>query len=229
MSQAMPYAHNYHRWVFDAFARHLGPGRTVEVGSGHGAYARLLAPRVSQLVVSDIDPAAIERLRAELAGIGNVGFAVMDGLDPAVLGEPVDNVVLLNLLEHIEGDAALLAACHASLRPGGTLVVFSPAFPALYARMDREAGHFRRYRRGELERLVEGAGFAVASSRLFNAVGFFGWYVNKLLDSGIHSAGTNAQISLYDRLVPWLKHVDALLPFVGQSLVVVGKRPEASR
>lgn len=224
MSQAMPHAHNYHAWVVGSFAGDLKPGSALEIGSGHGAYARALAPGRSQHVVSDIDPAAIARLRVELAGVANVRFLVMDGLDPAALGGPVDNIVLLNLLEHIDDDAGLLAACHDSLTPGGVLVVFSPAFPALYSRMDREAGHFRRYTPDGLRRRIEGAGLEVSRCRLFNAVGFFGWYLNKLLGSGIHSAGTNAQIAVYDRLIPLLRRADGLLPFVGQSLLAVARR-----
>jgi len=224
MSQAMPHAHNYHAWVFESFARHLKPGSALEIGSGHGAYSRKLAERAFEVVVSDIDPAAIERIRDELAGVDHVRYLVMDGLDRAALGAPVDNVVLLNLLEHIERDQALLAGCRDCLTPGGVLAVFSPAFPALYSRMDREAGHFRRYGRAQLVSLVEGAGFEVVDARFFNAVGFFGWYANKLLGSGIHSGSTNAQIGLFDRLVPLVKRFDRLLPFLGQSLVVVGRK-----
>jgi SAM-dependent methyltransferase len=210
--------------VFESFARHLRPGVTLEIGSGHGAYSRKLAAAARELVVSDIDPAAIERIRAELEGVANVRYLVMNGLDRDLLGAPVDNVVLLNLLEHIERDAALLDECRDSIAPGGALVVFSPAFPALYSRMDREAGHYRRYTRGGLCALVEDAGFEVVDARFFNAVGFFGWYANKVMNSGIHSSSTNAQITLYDRLIPALRRFDRWLPFVGQSLVVVGRR-----
>jgi SAM-dependent methyltransferase len=224
MSQAMPHAHNYHEWVFRSFAAHLRPGTALEIGSGHGAYSRKLAAVQREVIVSDIDPAAIDRIRGELGGLPNVRYLVMDGLDPAALGAPVDNVVLLNLLEHVERDAELLGACRANLAPRGVLVVFSPAFPALYSRMDREAGHFRRYTRAGLAALVELAGFEVVAARHFNALGFFGWYANKLAGSGIHAAGTNAQITLFDRLVPLVRRLDPLLPFVGQSLVVVGRR-----
>jgi SAM-dependent methyltransferase len=224
MSEAMPHAHNYHRWVFDSFARYLKPTTALEIGSGHGAYSRLLAEILDSVIVSDIDPEAVERIRIELAGIPNVEYRVMDGVDPQLLGRPVDNIVLVNLLEHIEDDGALLAHCRDSLREDGRLVVFSPAFPLLFSRMDEEAGHFRRYTRGGIVDVVRGAGFEVTEVRFFNAIGFFGWYANKLVGSGIHGAGTNSQINLYNRLIPWTKRADALMPFIGQSLLVVGKK-----
>jgi SAM-dependent methyltransferase len=222
MARAMPHAHNYHRWVFDSFADYLRPGSALEVGSGHGTYSRLLAGVMKHVIVSDIDPTAIDRIRAELSTVRNVEYRVMDGIDPHALGGDVDNVVLVNLLEHIEHDEAFLRRCRDSLRPEGRLIVFSPAFPMLFSRMDREAGHYRRYTRRGLLETVSAAGFRVLNTRFFNAFGFFGWYANKLAGAGIQSSGTDLQIQVYDRLVPWTRKVDAFMPFLGQSLVVVG-------
>lgn len=224
MSQAMPHARNYHEWVFRSFARYLAPGSALEVGSGHGVYARKLAAVVDEVIVSDIDPIAIDRIRHELRDLPRIRYLVMDGVVPSTVGTAVDNVVLVNLLEHVERDEEFLASCHDVLRPGGTLVVFSPAFPLLYSRMDREAGHHRRYTIKSLERALTEGGFEVVHSRLFNAVGFFGWVMNKIVGSGIHSPSTNAQITLYDRAVPVLCHVDRFLPFVGQSVLSIGRR-----
>jgi SAM-dependent methyltransferase len=224
MSSAMAGAHRYHDWVFRSFAPWLEPGRALEVGTGHGAYARRIAERVGELIVSDIDPAAIEDAQRTLGQGGNLRFLVMDGIDPARLDGPVDDVILVNVLEHIDDDAALLARARDALRPGGVLIVFVPAFPLLFSRMDREAGHFRRYRKDALARLVENAGFSLAHLGYVNAVGFFGWLANKWLDSPVESATTNLQVSLYDRLVPAVRRVDRLLPFLGQSLLAVGAR-----
>jgi SAM-dependent methyltransferase len=224
MSEAMPHAHNYHRWVFDSFARYLTPTTALEVGSGHGAYSRLLAKTMDSVIVSDIDPEAIDRIRSELSGVSNVEYRAMDGIDPGLLGRRVDNVVLVNLLEHIRNDGDLLARCYGSLREQGRVVVFSPAFPLLFSRMDKDAGHYRRYTRRGLVDIVRKAGFEVMAAKFFNAVGFFGWYANKLMDSPINSRGTNSQIHLYNRLIPWTKRVDTFMPFLGQSLLVVGKR-----
>ncbi|MBI5395383.1 MAG: class I SAM-dependent methyltransferase [Verrucomicrobia bacterium] len=221
MARAIKHAHRYHDWVFSGFRTHLRPGSVLEVGSGHGCYARLMAPLMEELIVSDIDPRAVESLRAELAGLPNVRYLVMDGIEPGRLGRPVDNIVLVNVLEHIQDDAAFIGRCRESLAPGGVVVVFAPAFQCLYGRMDAQAGHYRRYSRTGLRALLEGQGLRVIHLRHFNAVGFFGWLVNKWLGTGVNASLTNAQVSLYDKLVPALRHMDRLLPFIGQSLVAV--------
>ena len=224
MSSAMAGARHYHDWVFQSFAEALRPGAALEVGTGHGEYARRIAPLVQELIVSDLDPAAIEKTRAALASYENVHHLVMNGVDPRVLGRRVDNIILLNVLEHVEDDAAFLRNAHQSLSARGVLVVFVPAFPALYSRMDRQAGHVRRYERRALGRLIEDCGFATKKIHYVNAVGFFGWLANKWLDSGIDSTTTNLQIALYDRMIPLFRHVDRALPFLGQSLLAIAEK-----
>jgi SAM-dependent methyltransferase len=221
----MATAERYHRWVFSTFAPYVSARTVLEIGSGHGRYARLVAPRAARVIVSDIDPDAIDSLRRELADVENVDYRVMDGVDPEVLGTRVDSILLVNVLEHISDDEAVLRACYASLQPGGHIALFVPAFPMLYAVMDAQAGHHRRYRRREIAEKLVAAGFEVEELRYFNAVGFGGWLVNKWLGSTLAGAGTNAQISVFDRLVPVIRRVDSAIPFLGQSLVAIGRRP----
>jgi SAM-dependent methyltransferase len=224
MSDAIKTAGHYHHWVFSSFRDFIQPGTALEVGSGHGKYARHIAPLVDRLVVSDIDPTAVDAIEKELADISHIDCMVMDGIDSTVFGGELDNVVLVNLLEHIEDDSALLADARASLRKGGALIIFVPAFQALFSTMDEQAGHFRRYQRGALVKLVEGAGFQVKRCRYFNALGFLGWYANKLTKSTVNSTTTNLQVSLYNRAIPLLRHIDRVVPFFGQSLVLVAHK-----
>lgn len=224
MSDAIRTAHHYHDWVFSSFSDQLRPGTALEVGSGHGKYSRKLAPLVEHLFVSDIDPVAVRAIETELADLPRVTCLTMNGIEADKLPGPVDNIVLVNLLEHIADDVGMLRACREVLHPGGKLLLFVPAFPELFSVMDKEAGHHRRYRRKGLVELVERVGFRVTASRMFNAVGFFGWYVNKWIGSEVNSASTNAQVGLYNRLIPVLKHADRALPFLGQSVVLAAHK-----
>jgi SAM-dependent methyltransferase len=73
----------------------------------------------------------------------------------------VDGVVLLNVLEHIEEDAAAVGQVLRILRPGGLAVVEVPAGPELFDVYDELLMHYRRYTRRSLTTLLEGAGFEV--------------------------------------------------------------------
>lgn len=74
----------------------------------------------------------------------------------------VDAIVLLNVLEHIDDDAAAIRHCFRMVKPGGLVVIEVPAGPGLFDDYDRELMHFRRYSAGELRRKVEAAGFVIA-------------------------------------------------------------------
>jgi SAM-dependent methyltransferase len=137
-----------------------------------------------------------------------------------------DFAYTLNVLEHIEDDAAALAALHARLRPGGRLLVYVPAFQVLYGPMDRRVGHLRRYRRLDLVRRVRAAGFTIEKSRYADSIGFFAALAFRLLRSDSTGDLERSHVRLYDRLVfPLSLALDLLCrPFFGKNVTVVARR-----
>ncbi len=72
-----------------------------------------------------------------------------------------DLVLLLDVLEHVEDDRALLGELvTGSLEPGGHALISVPAWPALFGPHDEGLGHHRRYTPRALDALVAGAGLA---------------------------------------------------------------------
>ena len=72
-----------------------------------------------------------------------------------------DLIILFDILEHVEDDAAFMDAVVFHLAPGGTLLVNVPALPFLYSRYDVAAGHKQRYTRSKLTRRAGRAGLRV--------------------------------------------------------------------
>lgn len=70
-----------------------------------------------------------------------------------------DVIGIYDVLEHIEDDQTILAELHRALRPGSGLLLTVPQHPWLWSSHDERAHHKRRYRRQELERKLEQAGF----------------------------------------------------------------------
>lgn len=74
----------------------------------------------------------------------------------------VDAVLLLDVLEHVEDPAALLARLATDfLAEDGSVLVTVPAFQALYGQHDRDLQHQRRYTRREIVQVAEAAGLEV--------------------------------------------------------------------
>jgi len=161
----------------DVIEPYLGR-RILEVGSGIGNISRFL-PKRELLTVSDVDPVYMELLENAYRDHDLVSVARFDlGSDEdarALARVGFDTVVCLNVLEHIEDDAAALRRLRQILPTDGRLVLLVPQYPSLYGTYDQRLGHCRRYDRADLETRLTRAGFRVRARRNFNALGIAGW------------------------------------------------------
>lgn len=220
--EAMSSADHYRRWIVEAFDPFLGKS-VAEVGAGIGSITRILLERPLERLVS-FEPSTnmFPMLAAAVKGEPRAtAHNTLFGREQA--GEAFDSVAYINVLEHVEHERAELDAAFAALRPGGHLLVFVPALSWLYSNFDREVGHFRRYSREGLERVVSHAGFQVVESRYFDLAGVLPWYVYfTLLGRGMG----RGSVSLYDRVVvPPMRHVERLVrPPIGKNVVLVARR-----
>lgn len=218
-------ARNYRAWLVDLTAPWLGDD-ALEVGSGLGDYAVEWAQRGIGVTVSEADAGRLAHLRRRFAGHDRV--RVRELAVPVTETGSYSAVVAVNVLEHIADDVAALRAFAGLVRPGGHVVVFVPAFMALYSRFDREIGHERRYRRAGLSQALVAAGLQVHRLHYVNAVGFGAWLLRMRLLKGRPADGP--ALRAYDRLVPLLRRVEARRPPpFGQSLLAVACRPPAGR
>ncbi|MBT2899685.1 bifunctional 2-polyprenyl-6-hydroxyphenol methylase/3-demethylubiquinol 3-O-methyltransferase UbiG [Streptomyces sp. McG3] len=116
-----PWDHNahHHRWIL----RRL-PGRSaraLDIGSGSGDLARLLASRADAVHGIDADPAIVERARERTAPGVPVTFSVGDALEDVPSG-PYDVITCVATLHHLPLSEAL-TYFRRHLAPGGTLIV----------------------------------------------------------------------------------------------------------
>jgi len=140
--------------------RLLRPGATVvDVGAGDAFLARQLAADVAPGGrVFAFDPHYTDAHLQELGGDAAAAGLVLTRARPPVAA---DLVLLLDVLEHVPDDGALLAEVVASLvRPGGHVLISVPAWDQLYTRHDAILGHYRRYSPAQLRELVGQSGLA---------------------------------------------------------------------
>src|SRR5690606_27780246 len=134
-------------WLAADLAPWLGRS-LLEVGSGLGSVSRHLVARGVPTILSDRHPAALAALRTRFAGQPHVTVMAFDlAQPPAQLPHAVDTIVALNVIEHLDDDAAALATLRALLPPGGRLVLQVPHHPRLRGSLDATYGHRRRYDR----------------------------------------------------------------------------------
>jgi len=110
------------------------------------------------LIGSDFIRGPLERLASKIPTVPLLRFDLVRCPLPST---SVDAVVMLNVLEHIEDDAAAVAQVARVLKPRGVAVIEVPAGPELFDVYDRYLQHFRRYRLRDVRSLVEQAGLRV--------------------------------------------------------------------
>jgi len=153
------------REIAQALRRHAPPtadGRWLDAGSGTGgllANLRAGAPAFRVGLDSSLQAILLARTRrlADLAA-GSVGALPF----PSSVFSLITSI---DVLCHRDvGEAPALSEMHRCLRPGGVLILQVPAFPWLFGAHDRAVWTNRRFRRGEIEKLLEQAGFRVRES-----------------------------------------------------------------
>lgn len=214
-------AKNYSAWILELIAPHIS-GRILEVGAGRGTYSTYFAEH-GHLTALEPSEGQSATLRERLKDYPNAAVITAQ-LDGTAAPGSYDTVVLLNVLEHIPDDRQALGDIHEALAPGGKVVLWVPAFEALYGKFDQRIGHYRRYRRNELLALVHHVGFQQVTARYTNMPGFFAWWAIVRLLGRAPTAGRLA--SIYDRFfVPVVRRVERVVrPPIGQSLLVVAQR-----
>ena len=220
--ERMALAGNYLAWQGHLVLPQLGQ-RVIELGCGIGNFTGKLLDR-EMVVAVDINSDCVERVRERYPGQTNlhpvvcdtstVSFAELARFRP-------DSCLCVNVLEHIEDDQRALRAMGSILEPGGTIVLFVPAFQSLYGPIDWNLGHYRRYTRESIKWLAGSSGLRVKRVHYVNIVGFFVWWLNfRILR---REALTKEQVSIFDRfVVPWLSRLEGVVhPPFGQSLLAI--------
>ena len=215
-------ANRYQAWIASMCEPYLGSS-CLEVGAGAGDMSELFAAH-TKVTATDVSDHWLTCLGERFAD-GRADVAALDLLDASAgAGRTWDSVAMVNVLEHLPSDRAALAGARRLLEPGGHVVLFVPAFEALYSRFDHLVGHYRRYTRRHLTSILRESGFDVVEARYVNSVGAAAWW---LLARQLRQVPTDSRaVKVYDRaVVPWLSRLEGRArPPVGQSLFVAARR-----
>ncbi|MFH1685461.1 MAG: class I SAM-dependent methyltransferase [Candidatus Micrarchaeota archaeon] len=99
-------------------------------------------------------------------GLPNV--FLMNGEKMKFNNNSFDIVLVSDVLEHIQDDAAAIAESFRILKPSGKLIVFVPAFDFLWSGHDEVLAHHRRYSAKTLNEKLMSAGFLIRRTSYWN-------------------------------------------------------------
>jgi SAM-dependent methyltransferase len=219
--EVMRDAHKYNQFLVDLIRQHAGnPQTMLDFGAGIGTFSGSVDIPRNQVHCVEPDVASREHLSAK----GYVAHSDIAEIEDT----SIDYVFTLNVLEHIEDDAAAISELYRVTRPGGRLLIYVPAFMLLYASMDAHVGHHRRYRLRGLRKLVAQAGFTIDRSAYFDALGFFATLVLKLFESSEPAPLNPKMVGFYDRYFFPASRLLSIpcAKLLGKNVCIVAHRPQ---
>ena len=209
---------HYNRWLVGNFSAYFGK-TILEIGSGQGTLSKLL-PSKAIVVLSDIVP-------EYLSGLKKIFTDPVIKLDiekeaPTKLVGKMDTIFSSNVFEHIKEDEQAFENCFQLLEVGGRLLLFVPARPEIYGKLDTDMGHYRRYVKSELVARAETAGFHVLDCNYANLLGYFLWWGRGKLSS---AKSDSRYAYFFDKFIVPLMYLEKYVyPPFGQSLVLIAQK-----
>jgi SAM-dependent methyltransferase len=223
---AISVADRFNAWMF-AVIQPFCSGRILEIGSGIGNISSVFLTNNATICLSDLRPEYCQDLNHKFSHFKNLlGIEVMDLIDPsfdrkyAHLFDSFDTVFALNVIEHIENDRQAIANASKLLKQNGRLIILVPAYQSLFCLFDIEFGHYRRYTRTSLLKLLHRPEFTIDNSFYFNAGGILGWLLFGILLKRKRIETKN--MVLFNKLIPVFKLIDWLtFRKIGLSVIAV--------
>ncbi|MBI3826869.1 MAG: class I SAM-dependent methyltransferase [Candidatus Rokubacteria bacterium] len=149
------------RSLFDRWLPRGDRRRILDFGCGTGSALDLLGRHGTVTAVDDSE-IALALCRERQAGSRAVRLVRVPEQGPLPFADgSFDLVTALDVLEHLDDDRAALVELRRVLAPGGTLIVFVPAYRFLWSEHDEALHHRRRYAASELHARLNAAGFRV--------------------------------------------------------------------
>ena len=205
------YWYRRHEAVYEWIANHVAGLDVVDMACGEGYGSAVLGRRAARVVGVDANPEAHAHASAKYTRPG-VTFA-RDLVQ--TWNEPVDAVVFLQTIEHVEDPGAILEHFKSILRPGGVAFVSTPNVLTL-AGPDREKSdnpwHVKEYRAEEFRELCDAHFNRVDLLGLFHArkLKLHEWAIENARWDDVH-AKLGFTKPFYDWFVPAIRASDFAL------------------
>jgi SAM-dependent methyltransferase len=215
-------ADNWKSYVKAQIASYL-TGDVLEVGAGIGAATAALHDGTARRwVCLEPDASLASRLQARILGSSAAPTTkvIVGSLRNFPEQACFDCILYIDVLEHIEDDRGQIEVAAQLVRPGGHIVVLSPAHQWLFSEFDKSIGHLRRYKKATLRCLMP-SGWIEKKLTYLDSIGVFLSLGNVLALR--QAMPTRSQIAIWDRLcIPLSRRVDRWsCGMIGKSILAV--------
>ena len=148
--------YKYRKWIFLFLARRYlkKEDDLCDIGGSNGYYTIYFQKRGYR--VSLLEPTKQACTNAKNRGVLRVINSSLEEYS-----DSISNFLLLDVLEHIEDDRSFLKMIGERANESCRGIISVPAYNILWSKSDEDDGHFRRYKKNTLIKVIEESGFRV--------------------------------------------------------------------
>lgn len=214
--------------LYELLLSYLRGNTLLDIGCGVGHFINLAKQNGYEVEGVEPDQILIEMSHERYGNIGTIYHHKAEEIGG--INKKYHTITLIDVLEHVKDDGALLRLIRLKLVPQGRLIIFVPAYQFLYSDRDREIGHFRRYYASQIKKLLVDTGYEVKQIRYWNMLGFFVYGLfEKILKRNIHfmrtaPKKTGVRAVVHRAVQLWMRYIENKFNIgFGLSLLVIAE------
>jgi 2-polyprenyl-3-methyl-5-hydroxy-6-metoxy-1,4-benzoquinol methylase len=226
----MSLLYNYYLWPLN-FLNNIAKKNIWESSAGIGILAEKLVNISNKMIITEYTSENIHILSDKFKAIPNIHIEQCDlsNFDTSRFANmDIDIIINLDVLEHIEDDLKVLQDFCKVLKPGGKLLIKTPAHPFLYCSIDKQSLHYRRYSKKVLRKQLINAGFEVEKMRYINMAGAIAYFIKGKIqkkETNFSNTFSTTKLQRINKLIPLMIKVEKIVPAIfGLSVVAVATK-----
>lgn len=204
------YFPNYYRHIVNLLLSNLEKQKNIlDFGAGIGSLATICTKYYG------VRPICAEVDQNHISILENRGFTTVKSLNDSL--QKYQYIYTSNVLEHIKDDASILKLLYQKLEKNGVLAIYVPACKFLYGPLDISVGHYRRYNKTDLSKLLINAGFKIQKCEYSDSIGLLIWLLYKILGTKkFEMSEGGGEMKFYDSI---LLPISNILDYLGMKYI----------
>jgi len=142
--------------------KHKLNGNFLDIGGGNGFQVKALEKLGAIKETYLVEPGYDGCLNAKTRGIRNVFCGLFQDFDFKKYN--VNICGLFDVIEHIENDIQFLNELYEKITKNTYVIINVPSLKSLWSEVDERSGHYRRYNKKDIKRILENTKFELLDS-----------------------------------------------------------------